>query len=325
MAFGILGTGSAYPDKILTNHDLEQMVDTNDEWIRTRTGISERRVCDADTATSDLASAAGRRALEDAGLAPEDIDLIIVGTFTPDTLLPSTACHVMREMHIPDCAAFDLNAACTGFVYSMAAAHGLLRNGVARRALVVGADCCTKYTDFEDRGTCILFGDAAGAVVMGEVEEGKGILSENLSADGRMSDRLTILGLGTRKPPSRKVLEDREQYIQMNGNDVFKFAVRIMAHSLKLAADRAGVAVGDLDWVIPHQANIRIIDAAISRLKLPREKFIINLDRFGNTSAASVPLALDEAVRDGRIKRGDLLGLVAFGGGLTWGGSVVRY
>ncbi len=325
MAFGILGVGSACPDQILTNHDLEKMVDTNDEWIRSRTGIVERRISDEQTSTCDLAALAGERALKHAGVHSDDIDLIVMGTFTPDYFLPSGATTVMAKMHIPDCAAFDVNAACTGFVYALAVAHGLLKNGLARRALVIGADCITKYINFKDRSTCVLFGDGAGAVVLGEVEEGTGILAEHLSADGRMGDRIFLPGLGTRNPATPELLEAGDQYIHMNGNDVFKFAVRIMSHSLHLVAERAGVDLADLDWIIPHQANQRIIDGSIKRMHVPRERFIVNVDRYGNTSAASVPLALDEAVRDGRIKRGDMLGLVAFGGGLTWGGTIIKY
>ena len=325
MAFGFLGVGSAYPDRVLTNRDLEKMVDTSDEWIRTRTGISERRMVDDATATSDLAAQAGTRALQAAGLGPEDVDLIIVATFTPDSALPSAACRVMEKMGIPNCMAFDLNAACTGWLYSIACARGMWANGVFRNALLIGADCITKYVDFQDRATCVLFGDAAGAAVMGEVEEGRGILGEYHSADGRLGHNIVIPGGGSSKPFSQEVLDKREQYIQMDGNEVFKFAVRIMRDSLQEACKRAGVEPGDLDWVIPHQANIRIIDGAIKRLGISSERFVVNVERFGNTSAASVGLAMDEAIRDGRLKRGDLVGLVAFGGGLTWGAAVLRY
>ncbi|MBN1868716.1 ketoacyl-ACP synthase III [Candidatus Sumerlaeota bacterium] len=325
MAIGILGIGSAYPDRILTNHDLEKMVDTSDEWIRTRSGISERRICDADTATSHMACDAGRKAIEDAGLKPEDIDLIVVATFSPDTLIPSTACWVMAKLNIPNCAAFDINAACTGWIYGVSTALGLMQNGLARHALVIGADAITKFVDFQDRATCVLFGDGAGAAVLGEVEQGRGFLSETLGADGRMGPNLMIPGGGSARPISQEVLDNREAYVKMQGNEVFKFAVRIMCDSLCGALSKAGLAPADLDWVIPHQANIRIIEGAIKRLDIPRERFIVNIERFGNTSAASIGIAMDEAVRDGRIKRGDLVGLVAFGGGLTWGAAVVRY
>lgn len=325
MAFGILGTGSAAPERILTNHDLEQMVDTTDEWIRTRSGIRERRIAGPETATSDLASEAGRHAIEAAGLTPADIDLIVVATFSPDHLIPSTACLVMAKLDIPDCPAFDINGACTGFIYALTVVHGLLQTGMARHALVVGADCTTKHINFQDRTTCVLFGDGAGAVVLGAVAEGSGIRSEFLSANGRMADRIRIPAGGTRQPVTHEVLEKGEHYVQMSGNDVFKFAVRIMEDALLEAARRANIAVTDLDWIIPHQANGRIIDGAVKRLGIDPERVIVNIDRYGNTSAASVPLALDEAVRDGRIRRGQLVGVVAFGGGLTWGSAVVRY
>jgi 3-oxoacyl-[acyl-carrier-protein] synthase-3 len=325
MSFGILGIGSAYPDRILTNKDLEKMVDTSDEWIRTRTGIVERRICDGDTATSDLASLAGRRALEMAGLGPSDIDLIIVGTFSPDHLVPSTACYVMEQLNIPDCAAFDINAACTGFLYGLSLARGMMTIGMARRALVIGADLLTRYTNFKDRTTCVLFGDAAGAVVFGPIEGEGGVLAEYLSANGRMNKLIMIPAGGSRQPVTHEVIDAGEQYIQMSGNDVFKFTVRIMPEALNEVFRRAGLQPQQIDWVIPHQANIRIINGAIKRLGIPPERFIINIERFGNTSAASIPLAMDEAVRDGRIQRGHLLGLVAFGGGLTWGATVLRY
>ncbi|NQU42849.1 ketoacyl-ACP synthase III [bacterium] len=324
MPFGILGMGSACPENVLTNQDLEKMVDTSDEWIRTRSGIAERRIADHNTATSDIASQAGRKAIEDAGLTPADIDLIIVCTLTPDYQLPATACQVMENLEIPNCMAFDLNAACTGWLYGMICAKGLWVTGGCRHALVIGADCLTKITNFKDRATCVLFGDGAGAAVLGEVEEGRGILSHHVSCDGRMFRHIMVPGGGSRKPFSREVLEADEQFIQMDGNDVFKFAVRIMPETLRLVLDKAGLAVSDLDWVIPHQANLRIIENGIKRLDIPAERVIINLERFGNTSAASVGIALDEAYRAGRVKRGHTLGLVAFGGGLTWGGMIVR-
>lgn len=325
MPFGILGSGSYVPDRVLNNHDLEKMVDTNDEWIRSRTGIVERRIAAEGQASSDMAAEAGNRALADAGLTPEDIDMVVVGTFSPDHLIPSTACHVQEKMEIPNCGAYDLNAACSGFMYGMSTAHGLLVTGVAKKVLLIGVDTMSRFLDWEDRNTCVLFGDGAGAMILGEVEEGKGILGAILSADGRMGNRIMIPAGGSAKPVTTEVLENHEQYLKMEGGDVFKFAVRIMSEALRGASERAGVTVEDLDWVVPHQANIRIIDGAIRRLKMDRDKFIVNLDKYGNTTAATVPLAWDEAVRDGRIKRGDLVGLVAFGGGLTWGSSVVRF
>ncbi len=325
MAFGILGTGSAYPDNVLTNQDLEKMVDTSDEWIRTRSGICERHIAEEGESTVDLCTAAGRNALDMAGVKPDEIDLIIVATLTPDHYLPASACELMERLEIPNCMAFDLNAACTGWIYAMTVARSMFQTGQIHKALIIGADCLSKVTNFKDRSTCVLFGDGAGAAVMGEVEEGRGVLSSFGSCDGRMNRHLIIPGGGSKNPISKEVIEKDEQFIQMDGNDVFKFAVRIMPEALNQALDAAGLQPEDLDWVIPHQANLRIIDSAIKRLKLPAERFIVNLDRFGNTSAAAVGLAMDEAIRAGKIKKGQLLGLVAFGGGLTWGAAIIRY
>ncbi|MFP4381500.1 MAG: beta-ketoacyl-ACP synthase III [Candidatus Sumerlaeia bacterium] len=325
VAFGILGTGSAYPDNVLTNQDLEKMVDTSDEWIRTRSGICERHIAEEGESTVDLCTAAGRNALDMAGVKPDEIDLIIVATLTPDHYLPASACELMERLEIPNCMAFDLNAACTGWIYAMTVARSMFQTGQIHKALIIGADCLSKVTNFKDRSTCVLFGDGAGAAVMGEVEEGRGVLSSFGSCDGRMNRHLIIPGGGSKNPISKEVIEKDEQFIQMDGNDVFKFAVRIMPEALNQALDAAGLQPEDLDWVIPHQANLRIIDSAIKRLKLPAERFIVNLDRFGNTSAAAVGLAMDEAIRAGKIKKGQLLGLVAFGGGLTWGAAIIRY
>jgi 3-oxoacyl-[acyl-carrier-protein] synthase III len=322
--FGILGTGSAFPDRILTNQDLEKIVETNDEWIRTRTGICERRMAEPEIATSDLAARAGAKAIAEAGLTPADIDLVIVATFTPDHFTPSTACLVHGKLNIPNCMAFDVNAACTGWIYALSCANGLLTTGMAKKALVIGADCVTRLTNFKDRTTCVLFGDAAGAVVLGEVEEGRGILSQFCSADGRQGQYIIVPGGGSRNPCSHEVVDKDEQFLQMSGNDVFKFAATTLPEAVNIAVDRAGLKIDDLDWIIPHQANLRIIDNAVKRLHVPHEKFIINIDRFGNTSAASIGVALDEAVGDGRVKPGQLICLVAFGGGLTWGASVIR-
>jgi 3-oxoacyl-[acyl-carrier-protein] synthase-3 len=308
----------------MTNHDLEKIVETSDEWILTRSGIRERRVADEKTSTVDIASEAGRKALEMAEIQPSEIDLIIMCTMTPDHALPASACQVMERLEIPNCMAFDINAACTGWIYGMNIAHGLFQTGQAKKALVIGADCLTKVTNFKDRSTCVLFGDGAGAAVLGEVPDGRGLMSIFCSCDGRMHRNLMIPGGGSRKPFSQEVLDNDEQYIRMEGNDVFKFAVRIMPEALNDALAKACLTPADLDWVIPHQANLRIIDSAIKRLNIPPDRFIVNLDRFGNTSAAAVGLAMDEAIRDGRVKRGQLVGLVAFGGGLTWGAAIIR-
>lgn len=310
---------------MVTNHDLEKIVETNDEWIRTRTGIRERRFVEPGQATSDLGAKAGLNALENAGLKPEDIDLIVLATFTPDHLTPSTACLAQAKMGVPNCMAFDVNAACSGWVYAFSCAVGLLSTGMAKKALVIGADCVTRVTNFKDRTTCVLFGDAAGAVVLGEVEEGRGVLSQYCSADGRLGQAIIVPAGCTHKPFSQEVLDNDEYFLQMSGNDVFRFAVTTMPEAVEEALRRAGLTTADLDWVIPHQANLRIIDNAVKRLGIPPEKFIVNLERFGNTSAASVGVALDEAVKDGRVKKGDLISLVAFGGGLTWGANIIRF
>lgn len=324
MAFGILGTGSAYPEIVLTNHDLEKIVDTSDEWIRTRSGICERRIVEDGEATSDIAAEAGRKAMEMAGVSPDEIDLIVVATMSPDYPLPATACVLMEKLEIPNCMAFDLNGACTGWLYAMSCAQGLFLTGQVKKALVIGADCLSRFTNFKDRGTCVLFGDAAGAAVMGEVEEGRGVIEAYNSCDGRMHRNIVVPGGGSKEPFSQKVLDEDLAYIQMQGNEVFRFATRILPEAINEVLDRAGLNTGDLDWLIPHQANQRIIDNAVKRLKIDKDRVIINLDRFGNTSAASVGLAMDEAIRDGRIKQGELMGLVAFGGGLTWGASLIR-
>ncbi|REK53907.1 MAG: 3-oxoacyl-ACP synthase [Thermobacillus sp.] len=322
-AVGILGTGKYVPDRILTNHDLEKIVETNDEWIVTRTGIRERHIAAENQATSDLAYEAAVRALEAAKLAPEDLDLIIVATITPDMFFPSTACILQDKLGARKAAAFDLSAACSGFIYSLATATGMLKSGMYRNALVVGAECLSRITDYTDRNTCILFGDGAGAVVLGEVPEGRGFRSFELGADGSGGPLLKLAGGGSRMPASAETVSSKAHYIYMAGNEVFKFAVRIMGSAAEEALRKAGIDKKDVDLLVPHQANIRIIQAALSRLELPEEKCMINLDRYGNASAASIPIALAEAVEQGRVSEGDCLVLVGFGGGLTWGASVL--
>jgi len=322
-AVGILGTGKYVPDRILTNHDLEKIVETNDEWIVTRTGIRERHIAAETQATSDLAYEAAVRALEAAKLAPEDLDLIIVATITPDMFFPSTACILQDRLGARKAAAFDLSAACSGFIYSLATATGMLKSGMYRNALVVGAECLSRITDYTDRNTCILFGDGAGAVVLGEVPEGRGFRSFELGADGSGGPLLKLAGGGSRMPASAETVSSKAHYIYMAGNEVFKFAVRIMGSAAEEALRKAGIDKKDVDLLVPHQANIRIIQAALSRLELPEEKCMINLDRYGNASAASIPIALAEAVEQGRVSEGDCLVLVGFGGGLTWGASVL--
>lgn len=322
---GILGTGKYAPEKVLTNQQLEQMVDTNDEWIVTRTGISERRIASDDEATSDLALRASEEALKNAGVKAEDIDLIIVATITPDMAFPSTACILQEKLGATKAAAFDLSAACSGFIYSLANAQNFIATGIYKNALVVGAECLSKITDYTDRNTCILFGDGAGAVVLGAVEEGRGFHSFELGADGTGGDLLKISGGGSRHPASLETIENKLHYISMAGSEVFKFAVRIMGSAAEEALKKAGMEKSDVDLLVPHQANIRIIQSALNRLDLTEDKCVINLDRYGNVSAASIPIALAEAVEAGRLQKGHRVVLVGFGGGLTWGAATLTW
>lgn len=321
---GILGVGSYLPEKIISNFDLEKIMDTSDEWIRTRTGIKERRFADVNEATSDLATKAALNAIKDANLTPEDIDLIIVATITPDMIFPSTACLVQANIKATKAACFDLEAACSGFIYGMTVAKQFIETNTYKHVLVIGAEALSRILDYEDRSTAILFGDGAGAVVMGSVNEG-GVLSTNLGSDGNGKDYLNIPAGGSKNPASEETLKNRLHYVKMAGNDVFKFAVRIMQDASIKCVESANLDIQDIDYLIPHQANIRIIEASAKRLKLNMDKVYVNLDRYGNMSAASIPVALDEAYREGKIKKGDNIVLVGFGGGLTWGASVVRW
>lgn len=325
IGIGILGTGKYLPEKIITNYDLEKMVDTNDEWIKSRTGISERRVLEDDKATSYMASEAGRKAIEDAGLSPEDIDLIIVSTVTPDMAFPSTACLVQDILGCTNAAAFDLEAACSGFLYGLTMAYGQINSGLCKNILLIGAETLSRIMDWTDRNTCVLFGDGAGAAVIGEVPKGKGILSMDLGADGKGGKFLTQPAGGSLMPATEKSVEDRMHYIKMEGNEVFKFAVRTMAETSKKIIAEAGLEIADIDFLVPHQANIRIIDSSRKKLKLDKDKVIVNLDKYGNMSSASIPVALDEALKDGRINENDNVILVGFGGGLTWGSCLLKW
>ena len=320
---GILGTGKYVPEKILTNSDLEKMVDTNDEWIVSRTGIKERHIAASDQATSDLAYEAAIKALESAGMKAEELDLIIVATVTPDSMFPSTACILQDKLGAKKAAAFDLSAACSGFVYSLATATNFIKTGMYNNALIIGADCLSRITDYTDRNTCVLFGDGAGAVVIGEVPQGRGFLSFDLGAEGAGGHLLTIAAGGSREPASCDTVSAKRHFIQMSGSEVFKFAVRIMGSATEAVLAKAGKTKEDIDLFVPHQANIRIIQSAMNRLDLPPEKVIINVDKYANTSAASIPLALVEAAEQGRMKEGDTVLMVGFGGGLTWGASVL--
>lgn len=321
-AIAILGTGSHAPAKVVTNDDLSRQVDTSDEWIFTRTGIRERRLASAGETTSGFAAAAARAALADAALAPSDIDLLIVATCTPDQPMPSTACLVQTALGLGErVACMDVNAACTGFVYALDVAWGLLASGRYQRALVIGAEKLSAYVDWKDRTTCVLFGDGAGAVVLGPAPAGSSarLLDARLGAIPGTADLLQIPGGG-----SSPLQAEAAACIAMKGREVFKFAVRGMEDIARELLSRQGLSGSDLTWVVPHQANLRIIHALAEYLELPRERLVVNLDRYGNTSAASIPLALDEARKDGRVRPGDVLMLLAFGAGLTCGGVLVR-
>ncbi|WP_127536287.1 beta-ketoacyl-ACP synthase III [Paenibacillus illinoisensis] len=320
---GVIGTGKYVPEKILTNSDLEKMVDTNDEWIVSRTGIKERHIAAPDQATSDLAYEAAMKALESAGMTGSDLDLIIVATITPDSAFPSTACILQDKLGAKGAAAFDLSAACSGFVYGLATATSFIQSGMYNNALVIGADCLSRITDYTDRNTCVLFGDGAGAVVIGEVPEGRGFKSFDLGAEGAGGGLLQLEGGGSRLPASAETVENKKHYIYMNGREVFKFAVRVMGTATDEVLRKAALERTDVDLFVPHQANIRIIQSAMQRLELPEEKVVVNVDKYANTSAASIPLALVEAAEEGRMKAGDTILMVGFGGGLTWGASVL--
>ena len=317
----IAGTGSYLPDKVLTNAELEKMVDTTDQWIVERTGIHERHIAAEGQTTCDLAEQAARRAMEMAGRSAAQIDLVIVATTTPDRIFPSTACLLQQRLGIHGCAAFDIQAVCTGFVYALGVADKFVRTGAARCALVVGAETLSRIVDWTDRGTCVLFGDGAGAVIL-EASDEPGILSTHLHADGRYEHLLTV-NAGVSQGYS--LMQEGKAYIEMQGNEVFKVAVNTLGRIVDETLHANKLEKSDIDWLIPHQANTRIIAATAKKLKMSMDRVVLTVGEHGNTSAASVPLALDTAVRDGRIKRGELLMLEAFGGGFTWGSALVRY
>jgi 3-oxoacyl-[acyl-carrier-protein] synthase-3 len=317
----ITGTGSYLPEKILTNQDLEKMVDTSDEWIRDRTGISERHIAADDEFTVDLAEQAARKAIEAAGISVEDIDLVIVATTTPDRVFPSTACLLQQRLDIHGCAAFDIQAVCTGFVYGLGVANQFFKAGTSRCALVVGAETLSRIIDWKDRNTCVLFGDGAGAVILQSDDE-TGILSSHLHADGSYENLLTVpYGVST---GSSQILEGSGG-ITMRGNEVFKMAVNTLGRIVDETLQYNNMQKSDIDWLVPHQANIRIINATARKLSMSLDHVVVTVDKHGNTSAASVPLALDVAVRDGRIKQGETLMLEAFGGGFTWGSVLLKF
>jgi len=321
----IAGIGHYLPERVLTNAELERLVNTSDEWIVSRTGIRERRIAAPEQASSDLGLEAAREAMADAGVTAQDLDLIIVGTATPDMLFPATACVLQDRLGAKRAGAFDLSAACSSFVYGVAVAHGYVSAGLAETVLVVGAETLSKITNYKDRSTCVLFGDSAGAAVIRPAEAGQGFLSFYLGADGAGGSLIAVPAGGSRLPASYETVEREQHYMQMNGREVYKFAVRVIPRAIEEAVRRAGLHLEEVDWFVPHQANVRIIDAAAERLGQPREKFYVNVERFGNTSSASVPVALYEAVRSGRIRPGHLAVLVAFGGGLTWASCAIRW
>ena len=322
---GIIGMGHAYPKGILTNADLEKIVETSDEWITSRTGIKQRHKADADEYTSQFGTLAGKQAIERAGLQPEDIDLIVCATTTPDQIMPSTGALIQAQLGATNAAGMDIFAACSGFLYGITMVESMIRTGQIRNALVIGAEVLTKYVDYTDRGTCVIFGDGAGAAVLAPVAEGKGILATKIRSDGRFAEQLYSPGGGTKLGTTHETIENGDHFFKMKGNELFKIAVRSMAEISKEMLDKAGYTVDDIDLVIPHQANQRITDAVASRLNVPEEKVYSNIAEHGNTSSASIPIALDECVQSGKIKEGSLVLLTSFGGGVTWGGTVIRF
>jgi 3-oxoacyl-[acyl-carrier-protein] synthase-3 len=321
----VIGTGAYLPERRLTNAELERMVETTDQWIVDRTGIRERRLAADDEATSDLAAAAGRQALTAAGVPASELDLIIVATATPDMLFPATACLVQERLGAKQAFAFDLSAACTGFLYALAVADQYLRAGTHRTILVIGAEVLSRMIDWTDRSTCILFGDGAGAVVLRGEQGERGVLSTHLHSDGSLWDLIHVPGGGSRLPPSVETLAGRKNFLKMKGNETFRVAVRALEEVAREALAANRLVPSDVALVVPHQANLRILQAVAERLGIPIERVFLNLDRYGNTSAASVPIALDEAVRQGRVRPDDLLLLEAFGAGLTWGAAMLRW
>lgn len=322
---GILGLGSYVPEKILTNADIEKLVDTNDEWITERTGIKERRICAPEQATSDLSLIAAQRALEDANVSAEELDMIIVATISADSNTPSTACVLQNKLGAVNAAAFDLSAACSGFVYGSAIASQFIETGVYKKVLVVGAETLSKFVNWKDRNTCIIFADGAGAAVYGIVDDGYGVLSFDLGADGSGAETIEIPGGGSRHPADQETIDNHMHCLHMNGKETFRFAVKAMGSTVMKSLERAGLSKEDIDYFIPHQANIRIIQSAAKRLHLPMEKVFVNIEKYGNTSAASIPIALAEAEREGKLKKGEIIALSGFGAGLTWASCIMKW
>ncbi|MEZ5344676.1 MAG: beta-ketoacyl-ACP synthase III [Pyrinomonadaceae bacterium] len=325
MNAGIISTGHDYPEGVLTNADLEKIVETSDEWITSRTGIKQRRKAADDEYTSQFAVRAAQKALDKADIGVEDIEIIVCATTSPDQILPSTGCLIQKEIGAVNAAGMDVFAACSGFLYGITMVESMIRTGQIKNALVIGAEVLTKYVDYTDRSTCVIFGDGAGAAVLGPVEEGKGILATKIMSDGRFEEQLYSPGGGTKLGTTHETIDNRDHYFKMKGNELFKVAVRSMAGISQEILEKAGYTVDDLKMVIPHQANQRITDAVASRLNVPEEKVYSNIAQHGNTSSASIPIALDECLRDGKITEGDLVLMTAFGGGATWGGTLVRF
>jgi 3-oxoacyl-[acyl-carrier-protein] synthase-3 len=328
----ILGTGHYLPPTIRTNFDLEKMVDTSDAWITERTGIKARHIAPEGVFTSDMAAAAAKQALESAGLTAADLDMIVVGTVTPDMPMPATAVYVQQKLGAPTCPAFDLSAACAGFVFGLSIADQFVRSGAMKHVLVVGVELLSRVIDWTDRTTCVLFGDGAGAVIVGPAEaedaapgeKPSGILSTKILSDGALAQSLMIPGGGSVSPASHDVIEQKKHKVHMKGQDIFKVAVRNLFSASKNALDAAGMTSADVDWICAHQANLRIIDQVTSRLQVPQEKVLINIDRVGNTSSASIPILLNENIRSGKIKKGDTVLMCALGAGISWGSALVR-
>lgn len=321
----IVGTGRCLPEKIVSNEDIEKLVDTSDEWIFSRTGIRQRRMVSNGQTTSDLGAEAARQAIADAGLTPDDISLIITSTITPDHFFPSTSCLIQNKIGATKTGGFDLSAACAGFVYGLIMGARLVEADPSQTVLVIGAETLTKVTDYTDRASCILFGDGAGAAVLKATDDGRGVLGSEFGIDGSGADFMKIPAGGSALPASEQTVRDRLHYMKLAGRETFRFAVVKMADLIQQALKDSGLTMDDVSLVVPHQVNMRIIQAAAERCGLDMEKIYCNIDRYGNTSAASVPIALDEAARNGRIKRGDVIVLVAFGGGLSWSSAVVRW
>lgn len=325
VATGILGTGAALPEKVITNFDLEKMVETSDKWITERTGIKERRQAAPGETTSTLSVKAAKKALEMAGIEPEQLDLIICSTISPDMPLPATASIIQRELGAGTCCAFDLAAACSGFLFGLTVVDQFIKTGKSKYALVIGAELLSRYLDYQDRSTCVIFGDGVAAGVMGPVNSSSGILASEVHTNGAFADHLYIPAGGTARPATCETVQAREHFIKMRGNELFKVAVRSLEEVSRRVMEQANVQPGEIDLFIPHQANMRITDAVRERLGLPDEKVYSNINRVGNTSSASIPICLDECVRSGRIKKGDLVLMSAFGAGVTWGSVLLRW